>query len=122
MTKDVSPEELERIKNEAKLVFCDVWAEWCGPCKSLGPILDELDNHYSSNPDVRFVKINADAHREFSITNKINAIPCVLVFLNGNPASFKDPHPQFQKKGPTDRVIGLRPPEHYEIVIKELLG
>ena len=122
MVKHVNPDELERIKKETKLVFCDVWAEWCRPCLSLAPILEELDNKYSSNPDVRFVKLNADEHRDFSMNNRISGIPCVLVFLNGSPASFKDPHPQFQSKGPTDRVIGLRPPDHYEIVIKQLLG
>jgi thioredoxin len=122
MVKAVSPDELEQIKREAKLIFCDTWAEWCGPCKSLTPILEELDNHYSDNPDIRFLKLNVDEYQQFAVSNRISAIPCVLVFLNGSPASFKDPHPQFQRGGPTDRVIGLRPPEHYEIVIKELLG
>jgi thioredoxin 1 len=122
MVKAVDPDDLEKMKKETKLVFCDVWAEWCGPCKSLAPILEELDRKYSDNQDIKFVKLNADENREFSISNSISGIPCVLVFLDGNPASFKDPHPQFQSKGPTDRVIGLRPPDHYEIVIKELLG
>jgi thioredoxin 1 len=122
MVKQVSPDDLEQITKEAKLVFCDTWAEWCRPCISLAPILEELDNHYSDNPDIRFVKLNVDEYRQFAVSHKISAIPCVLVFLNGNPASFTDPHPHFQSKGPTDRVIGLRPPEHYEIVIKELVG
>lgn len=122
MTKEVSPEELEQIKNETKLVMCDVFTLWCRPCLSLAPILEELDNHYSNNPDIRFVKLNADEYREFSMNHMISAIPCVLVFLNGSPAKFKDPHPQYQNRGPTDRVIGLRPSEHYEAVIKQLLG
>jgi thioredoxin 1 len=122
MVKSVSPSDLDQIKKQTKLVFCDVWAEWCTPCKSLAPILEQLNNQYSSNSDVLFVKLNADEYRDFSMQNQISGIPCVLVFLDGNPATFKDPHPEFQKKGPTDRIIGLRPPDHYEIVVKELLG
>ena len=54
MVKHVNPDELEEIKQATKLVFCDVWAEWCRPCISLAPILEELDNKYSSNPDIDF--------------------------------------------------------------------
>lgn len=120
MVHDISPDEAKKVINETKLLFIDCWAPWCGPCLALGPVLEELDEKYSDNKDIGFIKINTQNHREFALNNDIRAIPCVLVYHNGAPASFELKNPRTGQTNTTDRLIGLRPPDHYEDVIKQL--
>jgi thioredoxin 1 len=114
MVKNVSPSEVDKAKQETRLLFVDCWAAWCGPCLALAPILEGLEQKYSDNPDVGFLKVDTQEYRQFATDNSIHAIPCVLVFFDGEP--FRGGQ---GKK--SDRLIGLRPPEHYEEVIKQLL-
>lgn len=120
MVNDVSPEEANKAIAETKLLFIDAWAPWCGPCLALGPVIEELEEKYSDNPDIRFIKLNTQNHRSFAAENNIVAIPCILVYHNGKPASFEMPDPGSGKKVKSDRLIGLRPIEHYESVIQQL--
>lgn len=62
------------------VVVVDFWAEWCGPCRMLGPVLDQLSN---TLPDVKFCKLNVDEYREHAIQLGISSIPAVFVFKNG---------------------------------------
>lgn len=61
-------------------VVVDFWAEWCGPCKSIAPILEELDN---DNPDLKIVKLNIDEHPNASSEHGIRSIPTMLFFKDG---------------------------------------
>lgn len=65
------------------IAVVDFWAPWCGPCKMLGPIFEELSKDYEGNPKVKFVKVNTDENMELSFKYKIRGIPCVKVFRNG---------------------------------------
>ncbi|MGY5874626.1 MAG: thioredoxin family protein [Candidatus Thorarchaeota archaeon] len=121
MVKDVAPGDIETAIEETKILFVDCWAPWCGPCLALGPILDELEQKYTDNPDVGFLKVNTQEYRAFAADNNIHAIPCVLIFHNGQPAKFEMEDPRAGAPQITDRLIGLRPPEHYEMVIEGLL-
>ena len=121
MVKDVSPEEVKTIASETKLLFVDCWAEWCGPCKALTPIMEELDEQYADDSEVGFVKVNTEEHMSYAMENNIAAIPCVLIYFDGKLASFEFPDPSSDKNRTTDRLIGLRPIEHYEQVIEILL-
>ncbi|MBD3406216.1 MAG: thiol reductase thioredoxin [Candidatus Lokiarchaeota archaeon] len=119
MVKDVGPKEIEETIGKTRLVFVDCWAPWCGPCRALAPILEELEKEYEDDPDIEFLKLNTEDHREYAVDKRITAIPCVLVFLDGNPASFVDPAGKKEEK--TDRLIGLSGPERYKKVITDLL-
>jgi len=121
MVIDVTPEEVEAAKKKTKLLFVDCWAAWCHPCKALGPILDELEKKYSDNPDVGFLKVNTDEHQEYAIKNAIMGIPCVLIFHNGEPAKLEITNKDTGVTTVHDRLIGLRPAEHFEYVIESLL-
>ncbi|MBR4421092.1 MAG: thioredoxin [Erysipelotrichaceae bacterium] len=68
----------ETIKEGLTLV--DFFAEWCGPCKMLGPVLEKLDEEY---PDVTFVKVNVDNNMELAERFGIMSIPAVFLFKNG---------------------------------------
>ena len=122
MVVDVSPEVVEKTKSETRPVFVDCWAPWCAPCKTLGPILDELEEKYKDDPDVGFLKVNTDNHREYAQKYEIYGIPCVLIFFDGAPAKLEIPTSESGKVTVVDRLIGLRPAEHYEYAITALLN
>ena len=67
----------ELIKTGTTLV--DFFADWCGPCKMLGPVLEELDSEY---PDVDFAKVNVDENMELAGEYGIMSIPQVYIFRN----------------------------------------
>ena len=61
-------------------VLVDFWAEWCGPCMMLGPVIEEVSEEID---DVKFCKVNCDEARELALEYGIMSIPCLLVFENG---------------------------------------
>lgn len=65
-------------------ILVDFWAEWCGPCKALGPILDELADEYSGR--VRIGKVNIDEFQELAAQYGIRSIPTLLLFKQGQVA------------------------------------
>ena len=69
------------VLNSAKPVLVDVWAEWCGPCKMIGPILDELSNEVSGQAKVG--KVNVDDARDLAVKFNVRSIPLLLFFKNG---------------------------------------
>src|SRR5437667_9724342 len=66
-------------------VLVDFWAEWCGPCKMIGPILDELATEY--NGRVKIGKVNIDDFQELAARHGIRAVPTLLIFKNGEGAA-----------------------------------
>ena len=121
MVKDVTPEDVAKAMTETRLLFVDCWAPWCGPCRALGPILEELDEKYKDNTEVGFLRVNTDNHQDYARAKGIRGIPCVLIFFEGKPAELHVPIPNSTEVTVVDRLIGLRPIEHYEYVIDTLL-
>jgi thioredoxin 1 len=64
-----------------KIVIIDCWAPWCGPCRSLGPIIDELAKEFEGK--IVFGKLNTDENESIPMRFNISAIPTLLVFKNG---------------------------------------
>ena len=71
----------ETIKNSKISVIVDFWAEWCGPCKMLTPILEEVSNDLSGN--LLVTKVNLDDNQELAMRYSIRSIPTILLFKNG---------------------------------------
>lgn len=69
--------------NEVKngLVFVDFWAAWCGPCRKMAPILDQLSAEYKDS--LKVGKVNVDNYKKFSIDMGIQALPTIVVYKDG---------------------------------------
>lgn len=68
-------------------VVVDFWAEWCGPCKMIGPALEELSDEM--NGKVKFVKLNVDDNQQTAIKYNVRSIPTLILFKGGEPADIK---------------------------------
>lgn len=68
-------------------VLVDYWAEWCGPCKMIGPILEELSVHYGDK--VKIAKLNIDENQMTPPKYGIRGIPTLMIFKNGEVADTK---------------------------------
>jgi thioredoxin 1 len=74
----------QTVNNSDMPVLVDFWAPWCGPCKMIGPIIEEIADKYAGKAKV--CKVNTDEHREAAIEYAINAIPTIILFDKGQIA------------------------------------
>ena len=77
---NVNEESFAKIKESGKKALIDFYADWCGPCKMLAPILHEISEE---NPDLIIAKINVDDSTSLAIQYGIQSIPTMLVMENG---------------------------------------
>ena len=91
-------------------VIVDFWAPWCGPCKTLGPMLEKAVRHAGGL--VRMVKINIDENQELAAQLRIQSIPTVYAYKGGRPVDgFTGALPESQIKSFVDRLLaGSKPP------------
>ncbi|MBF95872.1 MAG: Thioredoxin-1 [Alphaproteobacteria bacterium MarineAlpha9_Bin4] len=76
----------EKVLKEKNVVLCDFWAEWCGPCKQITPILEELSKDFEKT-DLTIAKVNIDENPETPSKYGIMSIPTLLLFKEGKLVS-----------------------------------
>ena len=88
LIKHVSDESFDDdVLHADKPVLVDYWAEWCGPCKMIAPILDEVSKDYDGR--VQIAKMNVDENREIPAKMGIRGIPTLMLFKGGQLAATK---------------------------------
>ncbi len=86
-------------------VLVDFWAEWCGPCRMIGPIIEEIADEQKSK--LKVVKINVDQAQEVAMRYSIMSIPTLLVFKNGEAV---------------DQIVGAMPKQQLMSKLKPHIG
>jgi thioredoxin 1 len=75
----------DEVLQSDKPVIVDFWAEWCGPCHAVAPVLDRIVEE--SNGDLKLVKVNIDEQPALSQRYGVQSIPTMILFKNGEPAA-----------------------------------
>jgi thioredoxin 1 len=88
-----------------KLTVVDFWAEWCGPCRAIGPVIEDLSKEY--NGKINVGKVNVDHNPEVSINYGITSIPAILFFKNGQLV---------------DKLVGAQPKSNFVKKIEQHLS
>lgn len=84
MTVELTADTYDEFVNSSDIpVIIDFWAPWCGPCKIIAPIIDELSTEMES--EVKFAKLNIEEFPEFGIRYDIKSIPALVVIKDGSP-------------------------------------
>lgn len=98
----VNKENFEsKVKNSEKTVLLDFYADWCGPCRMLAPVIDEIAEE---NDDILVGKVNVDEYSDLAISFGIVSIPTLIVMKNGEAVG---------------KLIGVRPKEEILSLIKK---
>lgn len=101
MINEVREENFSSEISAEGLVLVDFWAPWCGPCKMLAPLFEELDREID---DVKFLKLNVDNNPSVASRYRVGSIPTLLAFKDGVQV---------------DQLVGFRPKEDLEAFISK---
>ena len=95
----------QEVLDSDKLTVIDFWAEWCGPCRAIGPVIDELSKEY--NGKVNIGKVNVDTNPQVSMNYGITSIPAIL-FVKGGKV--------------VDKLVGAQPKANFVKKIEQHLN
>lgn len=79
--KQITPENFDSVVNDSLPVLVDFWAPWCGPCRSLSPIVDKVADELAGKLAV--AKCNVDDNQDLAMKYGVMSIPTLIVFKNG---------------------------------------
>ncbi len=77
-----SREEFVQLKTTQSIVVIDFYAQWCGPCKSLAPLFEDLSLSF---PDIPFIKVDIDEFEDIAEAYKVSCVPTIIILFEGEP-------------------------------------
>ncbi len=80
-TLEITDSNFNDVISKNKTVLVDFWAEWCGPCRMIGPVIEELANEYEGKAIIG--KLDVDSNQESSVKYGVRSIPTILTFKDG---------------------------------------
>ena len=80
-TLEITDSNFNDVISKNKTVLVDFWAEWCGPCRIIGPVIEELANEYEGKAIIG--KLDVDSNQESSVKYGVRSIPTILTFKDG---------------------------------------
>jgi len=95
----------KEVINSQLPVFVDFWAEWCGPCRMVGPAVEQLSKILEGK--IKIAKVNVDENQEIAVKYNIHSIPSLILFKNGKEIA---------------RTVGAAPKEAYQKFIEDSLS
>ncbi len=95
----------KEVRQHEGVTMVDFWAEWCGPCHMVAPVIEEIADEYKGR--VKVAKLDVDANQDTAVSFKVRSIPSILFFKNGKHI---------------DTVVGVVPKEHIVETIEQHLG
>lgn len=99
MVKKISEQEFRNEKDG--LVLVDFYADWCGPCRMVGPVVEELSEEIT---DMNFRKVNVDEEQNLALSYNVRSIPTLILFKDGKEV---------------DRIVGFSPKQRLKTWIEE---
>ena len=95
----------DQVLQSDRPVLVDFWAEWCGPCRVLGPVIESLSQEYEGR--VKVAKVDVDSSQQVAMQYGIRSIPTVMLFDKGQIV---------------DTIVGVRPKSDYETSLRKVIA
>ena len=95
----------QEVLNSSTPVLVDFWAEWCGPCRQLGPVIEKIASEYAGR--VKVGKVDIESHRDPTIKYGVHNIPTVILFQGGKPVN---------------KIVGYKPEKDFRNLLDTALG
>jgi thioredoxin 1 len=107
MALELTEENIANLLSDNKLTVLDFWAPWCGPCRVLSPIIDEIADEHTDSEKVNVAKVNVDENSDLAVKYGIRGIPSILFIKDGNVV---------------DRFVGMKTKNEIQEKINSLMN